>query len=154
MESTYEQRIALLTLLATRLERLCALEERVAALGRLAEGKTKLALVTPESAVSASFRNALAGDDQLRQRMALALHEIVVVSGVKIQQPSAMAPYLNMLLQDAFAKFYYKQKVLEDMIVVAGNVHEGPVLWNMVDSFVEAVGPRVMKRLILAGPLR
>src|SRR5512138_761426 len=36
-------------------------KERVAALGRLAEGKTKLALVTPESAVSASFRNALAG---------------------------------------------------------------------------------------------
>jgi hypothetical protein len=33
--------------------------------------------------------------------------------------------------------------------VVAGNLHEGPVLWNMVDSFVEAVGPRVMKRLIL-----
>lgn len=33
--------------------------------------------------------------------------------------------------------------------VVAGNVHEGPVLWNMVDGFVEAVGPRVMKRLIL-----
>jgi hypothetical protein len=28
-------------------------------------------------------------------------------------------------------------------------VHEGPVLWKMVDSFVEAVGPRVMKRLIL-----
>ncbi len=27
-------------------------------------------------------------------------------------------------LQDSFPKFYYKQKVLEDMIVVAGNVHE------------------------------
>ena len=27
-------------------------------------------------------------------------------------------------LQDAFQKFFYKQKVLEDMIVVAGNVHE------------------------------
>ena len=27
-------------------------------------------------------------------------------------------------LQDTFQKFYYKQKVLEDMIVVAGNVHE------------------------------
>ncbi|HEX9052857.1 MAG TPA: ATP-dependent DNA helicase RecQ, partial [Anaeromyxobacter sp.] len=36
-------------------------KERTAALGRLAEGKTKLALVTPESAVSASFRNAMAG---------------------------------------------------------------------------------------------
>jgi RNA polymerase primary sigma factor len=27
-------------------------------------------------------------------------------------------------LQDTFPKFFYKQKVLEDMIVVAGNVHE------------------------------
>jgi RNA polymerase primary sigma factor len=31
---------------------------------------------------------------------------------------------LDKKLQDTFAKFYYKQKVLEDMIVVAGNVHE------------------------------
>jgi ATP-dependent DNA helicase RecQ len=34
-------------------------KEREAALRRIAEGKTKLALVTPESAVSPSFRNAL-----------------------------------------------------------------------------------------------
>jgi RNA polymerase primary sigma factor len=27
-------------------------------------------------------------------------------------------------LQDSFPKFYYKQRVLEDMIVVAGNIHE------------------------------
>ncbi len=31
---------------------------------------------------------------------------------------------LDKKLQDTFGKFYYKQKVLEDMIVVAGNVHE------------------------------
>src|SRR5260221_4227718 len=31
---------------------------------------------------------------------------------------------LDKRLQDAFPKFFYKQKVLEDMIVVAGNVHE------------------------------
>jgi len=36
-------------------------KEREAALGRLASGATKLALVTPEGAVSASFRNALSG---------------------------------------------------------------------------------------------
>jgi ATP-dependent DNA helicase RecQ len=36
-------------------------KEREAALGRLAGGATKLALVTPESAVSASFKNALSG---------------------------------------------------------------------------------------------
>jgi RNA polymerase primary sigma factor len=31
---------------------------------------------------------------------------------------------LDKKLQDAFPKFHYKQRVLEDMIVVAGNVHE------------------------------
>jgi RNA polymerase primary sigma factor len=31
---------------------------------------------------------------------------------------------LDKKLQDSFPKFFYKQKVLEDMIVVAGNVHE------------------------------
>jgi hypothetical protein len=33
--------------------------------------------------------------------------------------------------------------------VVAGNKHEGPILWGLVDGFVEAVGQGVMKRLIL-----
>ena len=33
--------------------------------------------------------------------------------------------------------------------VVAGNKHEGPILWELVDGFVEAVGRGVMKRLIL-----
>jgi ATP-dependent DNA helicase RecQ len=36
-------------------------KEREAAMARLADGRTKLALVTPESAVSPAFRNALAG---------------------------------------------------------------------------------------------
>jgi RNA polymerase primary sigma factor len=31
---------------------------------------------------------------------------------------------LDQRLQETFTRFYYKQKVLEDMIVVAGNVHE------------------------------
>jgi RNA polymerase primary sigma factor len=31
---------------------------------------------------------------------------------------------LSNKLQDSFAKFYYKQKVVEEMIVVAGNIHE------------------------------
>jgi hypothetical protein len=60
----------------------------------------------------AFFRNALTGEDQLRQRVALALHEILVVSGVKIQQPSEVAPYLNMLQQDAFANY---RQILQDL---------------------------------------
>ena len=31
---------------------------------------------------------------------------------------------LSVKLQETFAKFYYKQKVVEEMIVVAGNIHE------------------------------
>lgn len=51
------------------------------------------------------FQNALTGEDQLRQRVALALHEILVVSGVTIRQPSAMGPYLNMLQRDALGSY-------------------------------------------------
>jgi uncharacterized protein (DUF1800 family) len=58
------------------------------------------------------FRNALSGEDQMRQRVALALHEILVVSGVKIQQPSEMALYLNMLQGDAFSNY---RQILEDL---------------------------------------
>jgi hypothetical protein len=58
------------------------------------------------------LRNALSGEDQLRQRVALALHEILVVSGVKIRQPSEVGPYLNMLQQDAFANY---RQILSDL---------------------------------------
>jgi hypothetical protein len=58
------------------------------------------------------FKNALRNEDQLRQRVALALHEILVVSGLKITQPSQMAPYLNMLLEDAFENY---RKILYDL---------------------------------------
>lgn len=33
--------------------------------------------------------------------------------------------------------------------IVPGNVHEGPVLWEMVDEFVAVMGPGVIKDLIL-----
>src|ERR1022692_378458 len=58
------------------------------------------------------FKNALSGQDQVRQRVALALHEILVVSGVKIRQPSEVSPYLNMLQQDAFANY---RQILADL---------------------------------------
>jgi hypothetical protein len=53
----------------------------------------------------AFFQNALWGEDQLRQRVALALHEILVVSGLKVRPPSAMARYLNMLALNAFGNY-------------------------------------------------
>ena len=51
------------------------------------------------------FLNALFGDDQLRQRVAFALHQIFVVSGLAIQQPSSMAPYLNLFARGAFGNY-------------------------------------------------
>jgi hypothetical protein len=51
------------------------------------------------------FLNALYGDDQLRQRVAFPLHQIFVISGVSIEQPSSMAPYLNLLTRSAFGNF-------------------------------------------------
>lgn len=51
------------------------------------------------------FLNALYGDDQLRQRVAFALHQIFVVSGVTIDQPSSMAPYLNLFVRGAFGNY-------------------------------------------------
>ena len=50
------------------------------------------------------FTNALTNPDQLRQRVALALSEIWVVSGNTIPV-QGMTPYLRLLLQDAFANY-------------------------------------------------
>ena len=51
------------------------------------------------------FVNALYGEDQLRQRVAFALHQIIVVSGVEVTQPSWMAPYLQALDRHAFGSY-------------------------------------------------
>jgi uncharacterized protein (DUF1800 family) len=51
------------------------------------------------------FVNALYGTDQLRQRVAFALHQILVVSGVEVTQPSWMTPYLQTLERNAFGSF-------------------------------------------------
>jgi uncharacterized protein (DUF1800 family) len=51
------------------------------------------------------FLNALYGPDQLRQRVAFALHQIIVVSGVEINLPFWMAPYLQVLDRNAFGNY-------------------------------------------------
>jgi uncharacterized protein (DUF1800 family) len=51
------------------------------------------------------FMNALNDPDQLRQRVAFALSQIFVVSGIEIYQAYGMADYQNMLLNDAFGNF-------------------------------------------------
>jgi uncharacterized protein (DUF1800 family) len=51
------------------------------------------------------FVNAMYGPDQLRQRVAFALHQIIVVSGVDITLPSWMTPYLQTLDRNAFGNY-------------------------------------------------
>ncbi len=50
------------------------------------------------------WQAAMTGPDQLRQRVALALAEMFVVSTNSIS-PDAVIPYQNMLVKDAFGKF-------------------------------------------------
>ena len=52
------------------------------------------------------FSNALYGNDQLRQRVAFALHQIMVVSGnSEVNRPSWMTPYLQALDRNAFGNY-------------------------------------------------
>jgi hypothetical protein len=51
------------------------------------------------------FFNALYGQDQLRQRVAWALHKIIPINGQDIGQPSRMVPYLNILVNNAFGNY-------------------------------------------------
>jgi uncharacterized protein (DUF1800 family) len=50
------------------------------------------------------FTNALNNPDQLRQRVAFALSEMWVASGFTVP-PQGMAPYMRLLLQDAFVNY-------------------------------------------------
>ncbi len=78
------------------------------------------------------FENALYGQDQLRQRVAFALHQIFVVSGVEIPQPSWMTPYLQTLDRNAFGN--YRQLLYEitlnpamgNYLDMAGNTRTNP----------------------------
>lgn len=53
----------------------------------------------------AFFTNALTGPDQLRQRVAFALSQILVVSAIKDTRYAQMAPYMTMLSTNAFGNF-------------------------------------------------
>ena len=60
------------------------------------------------------FVNAIKGPDQLRQRVAFALGEILVITGYKEFLPSRMTPFLRLLLNDAFSNY---QTVMQDVAV-------------------------------------
>jgi uncharacterized protein (DUF1800 family) len=79
-----------------------------------AKGNTSLA---PTQA--GFYMNAVSGDDQLRQKVAFALSQIWVVSGVKLQA-QAMVPYLQLLQSDAFATY---DKIMYDITLSPGMGH-------------------------------
>ena len=60
------------------------------------------------------FRNSLHGEDQLRQRVAFALSEIMVVSqlGALNDQPYSLASYYDMLTENAFGNY---RDLIEDV---------------------------------------
>jgi uncharacterized protein (DUF1800 family) len=70
------------------------------------------------------FNNALYGTDQLRQRVAFALHKIIPLT---TQQPGQLVPYLHILRDNAFGDF---RKLLRDITL---NVAMGAYL-DMITS--------------------
>jgi uncharacterized protein (DUF1800 family) len=63
--------------------------------------------LSPNDRLDAWFRNATRGQDQLRQRVAFALSEIMVVSdqSVLVNFPLGLAYYYDLLAQNAFGNF-------------------------------------------------
>ena len=51
------------------------------------------------------FKNATSASDQLRQRVAFALSQILVVSGLDVNKTYALARYHQMLMDNAFGNF-------------------------------------------------
>jgi len=63
-------------------------------------------------------QNALTREDQLRQRVAFALHQLIPVSGVDLNnQPAWVGPYLQVFDRDAFGNF---KDILTDITLNAG----------------------------------
>jgi uncharacterized protein (DUF1800 family) len=69
------------------------------------------------------FQHALGNPDQLRQRVAFALSQIFVVSGIEIYEAYGMADYQNMLLNDALGNY---RTLLQDVTL-------SPVMGHYLD---------------------
>lgn len=69
------------------------------------------------------FVHAVQGQDQLRQRVAFALSQIMVISAGKIGDPSAHVLWMNMMQKDAFGNF---STLLKDVTL-------SPVMGNYLD---------------------
>jgi uncharacterized protein (DUF1800 family) len=63
------------------------------------------------------FENALTAPDQLRQRVAFALSQIMVISSSDVYEAYGLAAYQNLLLDDAFVNF---RQLLNDVTLSPG----------------------------------
>jgi len=63
------------------------------------------------------YLNAMYNPDQLRQRVAWALHKIDVTSGVVLTRPSQMTEYMKILYNNAFGNYY---DILHDITLNPG----------------------------------
>lgn len=82
------------------------------------------------------FQNALNGRDQLRQRIAFALSQILVVSAIKVNRSYALAPYHEILMKNAFGNFrdilsaITLSPAMGDYLDMVNNVKPDPVQGN------------------------
>jgi uncharacterized protein (DUF1800 family) len=67
---------------------------------------------TLETVQTSFFKNALTAPDQLRQRVAFALWQVMVVSDRKIDNRAGIVNYQGVLLNDAFTTY---RKLIEDV---------------------------------------
>jgi uncharacterized protein (DUF1800 family) len=79
------------------------------------------------------FINAVNGPDQLRQRVAFALNEILVVSANKVSDPTGYTLYLRTLEKDALGNYY---NVMKDVTLTAAMGH----FLDMVNNDKPATG--------------
>jgi uncharacterized protein (DUF1800 family) len=94
------------------------------------------------SIISQFYYHAMNGQDQLRQRVAFALSEIMVVSlqGIPVSQSRAAAAYLDMLNRDAFGNY---RALLQDVALSPAmgiylnsmhNIKENPATGQIPDQ--------------------
>src|SRR5262245_45843646 len=84
------------------------------------------------------YTNALYGEDQVRQRVAFALHQLLVVNGADIGggYPRRFTPYLQTLDRDAFGSF---RQLLYDITL-------NPAMGNYLDMLI-TIRPIQMKTM-------
>jgi uncharacterized protein (DUF1800 family) len=90
------------------------------------------------------FDHAITADDQLRQRVAFALSEILVTSKVKLTSDAWMASYLNTLVEGAFGNFGDLLQTIAESAAMGqylDNVNNFVVTRNGVTGVVTTVAP-------------